>query len=64
MPVLTDIDADFDLSALMKKTRKSISGIRFPTEIDFRTCQLCHRENCPSRSASFDPELWESIQGD
>jgi hypothetical protein len=40
---------------------KTISGIRFPTEIDFRTCQLCHRQNCPSRAAPFDRELWESI---
>jgi hypothetical protein len=44
--------------------RKSISGIRFPTEIDFRTCQLCHREDCPSRSAAFDPELWDAVHGD
>ena len=40
---------------------KSVSGIRFPTEVDFRSCQLCHRENCPSRSAPFDPELWEAV---
>ena len=43
---------------------KSISGIIFPTEIDFMSCQLCHRENCQSRSATFDKELWESIQND
>ena len=41
---------------------KSLSGIRFPTEVDFRTCQLCRRERCPSRGAPFDPDLWESIQ--
>ena len=41
---------------------KSVSGIRFPTEIDFRSCQLCHREKCPSRSAAFDPELWEAVE--
>lgn len=43
---------------------KTISGIFFPTEKDFRTCQVCHRENCPSRSAPFDQILWESIQSD
>lgn len=43
---------------------KSVSGIRFPTEIDFRSCQVCHREKCPSRSAPFDKGLWESIQLD
>lgn len=41
---------------------KSVSGIRFPTEIDFRTCQVCHRENCSSRSAPFDSSLWETYQ--
>jgi len=41
---------------------KSVSGIRFPTDRDFRSCQLCHRENCPSRSAPFDQAMWESVQ--
>jgi hypothetical protein len=41
---------------------KTVSGILFPTEKDFRTCQVCHRENCTSRSAAFDQTLWESIQ--
>ena len=41
---------------------KSVSGVRFPTEIDFRSCQLCHRENCPSRSAAFDQAMWDSVQ--
>lgn len=40
---------------------KSVSGIRFPTESDFKSCQLCHREKCSSRAAPFDQELWESI---
>jgi hypothetical protein len=41
---------------------KTVSGVRFPTENDFRTCQVCHRENCPSRSAPFDKEVWDSMQ--
>ncbi|MFH1314169.1 MAG: vitamin B12 dependent methionine synthase [Candidatus Eisenbacteria bacterium] len=41
---------------------KSVSGIRFPTEVGFESCQLCHREDCPSRSAPFDRQLWHSIQ--
>ena len=39
----------------------SIAGIFFPTEVDFQSCQLCHREKCHSRRAPFDRELWESI---
>ncbi|MGB2936758.1 MAG: vitamin B12 dependent methionine synthase [Phycisphaerae bacterium] len=42
---------------------KSVSGIRFPTEIEFQSCQLCRREGCPSRRAAFDPALWKSVQG-
>jgi len=40
---------------------KSVSGIRFPTEIDYQNCQLCHREKCPGRRAPFSEELWESV---
>ena len=43
---------------------KSVSGILFPTEKDFRSCQLCHRENCPGRRAPFDHELWASMVED
>jgi hypothetical protein len=41
---------------------KTVSGVRFPTEIDFHACQVCHRENCPARSAPFDQTLWECIE--
>jgi hypothetical protein len=33
--------------------RKSVSGIFFPSEEGFVACQLCERENCPSRKAPF-----------
>jgi hypothetical protein len=33
---------------------KSLSGIFFPTEIPFYSCQLCPRENCPSRRAKYN----------
>lgn len=39
----------------------SVAGIFFPTEVDFQSCQLCHRENCRSRRAAFDKDLWKSI---
>jgi hypothetical protein len=41
---------------------KTTSGILFPTEVDFRSCEVCHRENCPSRSAAFNEPLWEQTQ--
>ena len=37
---------------------KSISGIRFPTEATFESCQLCPREVCPGRRAPYDPNLY------
>jgi hypothetical protein len=37
--------------------RKSVSGICFPKEIRFLSCQLCRRENCPGRQAGFDERL-------
>jgi hypothetical protein len=44
---------------------KTVSGILFPTEHDFRTCQVCLREICPNRSAPLDENLWRSLhQGD
>lgn len=40
---------------------KSVSGMFFPTEVTFQTCRLCHREDCPSRSAPYDAEYAESF---
>jgi len=42
---------------------KSVSGVFFPTEITFQTCRLCHREDCPNRSAPYDAEYAESFHG-
>jgi hypothetical protein len=41
---------------------KTVSGIRFPTETDFRSCQVCHRAGCASRGAPYDRNLWEMMQ--
>jgi hypothetical protein len=38
---------------------KSLSGIWFPTEVDFASCQLCTREGCPGRRAPFDETLYD-----
>ena len=38
---------------------KSVSGIRFPTEESFESCQLCPRPDCPNRRARYDAELFE-----
>ena len=36
---------------------KSVSGIYFPTEIKFESCQLCPRERCSGRRAPYDSDL-------
>lgn len=36
---------------------KTVSGIYFPTEITFESCQLCQREVCSERGALYDPDL-------
>ena len=51
--VLTD-----SMLMIPNKTR---SGIVFPTETDFHTCQLCQRQDCPARRTPFDGKLWETI---
>jgi len=37
--------------------QKSVSGIYFPTQIKFESCQLCPREACSGRRAPYDPNL-------
>jgi hypothetical protein len=32
---------------------KTVSGILFPTEVPFVSCQLCTRESCPRRRAEY-----------
>ena len=43
--------------SLLMLPAKSISGIYFPTETSFISCQLCPRERCESRKAKYSPEL-------
>lgn len=37
--------------------RKSVSGIYFPTEVMFYSCQLCPRKKCEERQAPYDKNL-------
>jgi hypothetical protein len=38
---------------------KSVSGLRFPSQVSFENCQLCPREGCPGRRAAYDAQLFE-----
>ncbi|HSJ54406.1 MAG TPA: vitamin B12 dependent methionine synthase [Anaerolineae bacterium] len=44
---------------LLMVPSKSVSGIRFPTEQTFASCQLCQRAGCPSRQAPYDAGLYD-----
>ena len=35
---------------------KTVSGIYFPSEVNFESCQECRRENCPSRRVPYAGE--------
>jgi hypothetical protein len=35
---------------------KSVSGIYFPTEVSFESCQLCRRDRCIGRRAPYSPD--------
>jgi hypothetical protein len=43
--------------SLLMSPVKSLSGIYFPTQVPFFSCQLCPRQNCPSRKAKFSEML-------
>ena len=38
---------------------KTVSGLLFPSEAGFESCELCSREKCMGRRAAFDPMLVE-----
>ncbi|MGZ7065108.1 MAG: vitamin B12 dependent-methionine synthase activation domain-containing protein [Candidatus Aminicenantales bacterium] len=40
--------------SMLMLPRKSISGIFFPSEEGFSSCQLCDRDACPARRAPYD----------
>jgi hypothetical protein len=40
--------------SLLMIPRKSVSGIYFPTEVSFMSCQLCPRERCDFRKMGYD----------
>lgn len=42
---------------LLMIPRKSVSGIFFPTEVTFYSCQLCPRARCEGRKAAYDASL-------
>jgi hypothetical protein len=60
--LLGDVDAAIGVKltdSLLMLPAKSISGIYFPTEVSFFSCQLCPKERCESRKAKYNPKMAE-----
>jgi hypothetical protein len=58
--ILGVVEASIGVSltkSLLMIPKKSLSGIYFPTEIPFYSCQLCPRKNCASRKAKYNERL-------
>ncbi|MCX7670271.1 MAG: vitamin B12 dependent methionine synthase [Anaerolineae bacterium] len=60
--LLGDVEAAVGVTLtpnLLMQPTKSVSGIFFPSEETFASCQLCPRPHCPNRRAAYDPELFQ-----
>lgn len=60
--VFGDVEAQIGVEltdSFLMLPMKSVSGVYFPVERSFASCQLCPREGCPGRSARYDPDLWD-----
>jgi hypothetical protein len=58
--LLGDVDASIGVKltdSMLMLPAKSISGVYFPADVSFFSCQLCPRERCESRKAKYDPKL-------
>ena len=58
--LLGDVKASIGVeltNSLLMLPAKSVSGIYFPTETSFFSCQLCPRERCDSRKAKYNEKL-------
>jgi hypothetical protein len=62
--LLGDVEKEIGLKltgSCLLMPEMSVSGVMFPTETDFQSCQVCHRERCPNRRAPFSQELWDAL---
>lgn len=60
--LLGDVEAAIGVSltpSMLMLPTKSVSGILFPTNEGFASCQLCPRSACPNRRMPYEPEMFE-----
>jgi hypothetical protein len=54
--LLGDVEASVGVrltESFLMTPNKTVSGILFPTDVPFVSCQLCTREDCPRRRAAY-----------
>ena len=51
------------LPSMLMSPGQSVSGLRYASQGDFTSCQLCPIENCPHRKAPFQPGLYQEKYG-
>ncbi len=44
--------------SMLMLPEKTSAGLYYASTTDFHSCQLCQRENCPSRKVAFNAEMW------
>jgi hypothetical protein len=62
--LLGDVEASIGVvltESYLMTPNKTVSGILFPTEVPFVSCQLCTRENCPRRRAEYTGVVGSSV---
>jgi hypothetical protein len=52
------------LPSMLMDPGQSVSGLRFASESDFTSCQLCPIENCPHRKAPYQAGLYQEKYAD
>ena len=58
--IMGDVEASIGVTltdSFLMLPAKSVSGIYFPTDTSFFSCQLCPRERCESRKAKYSEKL-------
>jgi hypothetical protein len=58
--LLGDVEASVGVrltDSFLMTPNKTVSGILFPTDVPFISCQLCTREDCPRRRAEYTGAL-------
>lgn len=66
LPLIGDVKELIGLSlteSFLLVPIKSVSGMLFPTEVDYVNCKLCTKKTCSGRQAPFDAQMYKEKLG-